>query len=84
MANSYNDVEARRAYQRAYQKQYKREERAERKAARALHRELGIKTYTHMQAVLHSPGGRFSRGVRNEQVNAHWYRMPVTLPKVFG
>lgn len=50
----------------------------------SLHSELGIETFTHMQAVLHSPGGKYSRGIKGEQVNAHWYRMPVTLAKVWA
>lgn len=49
-----------------------------------LSQELGIETYVHLQAVLHSPGGRYSRGIRGEQVNAHWYRMPITLAKVWA
>lgn len=73
------DLEAYREYQRAYQREYKREQRAERRAARSLHRELGIETYVHMQAVLHVPLGGFQR----EQVNAHWFRMPITLAKVW-
>jgi len=46
--------------------------------------DFGIKTFTHMQAILHSPGGKYSRGIKGEQVNAHWYRMPVTLAKVWA
>lgn len=44
-----------------------------------LHKELGIETYVHMQAVLHTPVGGWPK---REQVNAHWYRMPITLAKV--
>lgn len=72
------DLEAFKAYQREYQKHYKRAYRAARRAARSLHQELGIQTYVHMQAVLHVPLGGFQR----EQVNAHWFRMPITLAKV--
>jgi len=46
---------------------------------RPLHEQLGIQTYTHMQVILRdSMPGR-------KQVNssAHWYRMPVTLPKIW-
>lgn len=44
-----------------------------------LHRQMGIETYTHMQAILSDPNGL--RGKRNFP---HWYRMPVTLAKVFA
>ncbi len=44
-----------------------------------LHKELGIETYVHMQAVLHTPVGG---GMHREQVSAHWFRMPITLAKV--
>jgi hypothetical protein len=48
-----------------------------------LHEELGIKTYTHMQALLFSPhDGRFGTGIKSQPMNAHWYRYPITLPKV--
>lgn len=49
------------------------------------HRQLGIETYTHMQAVLCSPyDGRLGQGVKSQPVNSHWYRYPITLPKVFN
>ena len=44
-----------------------------------LHRRLGIETYVHNQAVLCNPY-EFRGGHR--QMNAHWYRYPVTLAKV--
>lgn len=77
---AYKDPEA----QREFQKLYKRALRRSLSHRRKLHVELGIKTFTHMQAVLHAPGGRFSRGIKGEQVNAHWYRMPITLAKVWA
>lgn len=46
-----------------------------------VHKELGIDTYTHLQAILCDPNG--VRGVKQSQTNAHWYRMPITLAKVF-
>ena len=52
---------------------------AEEDDKRPLHEQLGIQTYTHMQVILRdSMPGR-------KQVNssAHWYRMPVTLPKIW-
>ena len=52
--------------------------------ARPLHVELGIKTYVHRQAVLHSPfDGRRSAGwLKVQQVYAHWYRVPITLARI--
>lgn len=49
------------------------------------HREMGIETYVHHQAVLHSPfDGRRSAGwMKVQPVYAHWYRVPVTLAKVW-
>lgn len=49
-----------------------------------VHEELGIETYTHMQAILHSPfDGRRSAGwLKKQPVYAHWYRMPITLAKI--
>jgi hypothetical protein len=50
-----------------------------------LHRRLGIETYVHMQVVLCSPyDGRLGQGVKSQPVNSHWYRYPVTLPKVLA
>lgn len=49
----------------------------------SLHEELGIETYTHMQALLFSPhDGRFGVGIKSQPMNAHWYRYPITLAKV--
>lgn len=45
-----------------------------------LHVELGIETYVHQQAVLGEPGGLW--GNKRSQSFSHWYRYPVTLPKV--
>jgi hypothetical protein len=49
-----------------------------------LHEELGIETYVHQQAILHSPfDGRRSAGwMKVQPVYAHWYRVPVTLARV--
>jgi len=48
-----------------------------------LHEELGIETYTHMQALLFSPhDGRFGMGIKSQPMNAHWYRYPITLAKI--
>lgn len=44
-----------------------------------LHRRIGIETKVHQQAILCHPYERWS-GRTN--MNAHWYRMPITLPKV--
>lgn len=47
------------------------------------HEEMGIKTYTHMQAILCSPyDGRLGQGVKSQPVNSHWYRYPITLAKI--
>jgi hypothetical protein len=45
------------------------------------HRQLGIETYTHMQAVLWDPAGRL--GNKRRMTDLHTYRMPITLAKVF-
>ncbi|WP_441235638.1 hypothetical protein [Bradyrhizobium sp. 930_D9_N1_4] len=48
-----------------------------------LHEELGIETYTHMQAILFSPhDGRFGKGIKSQPMNSHWYRYPITLAKI--
>jgi len=48
-----------------------------------LHVELGIETYTHMQALLFSPhDGRFGKGIKSQPMNSHWYRYPITLAKI--
>lgn len=48
-----------------------------------LHEELGIETYTHMQALLFSPhDGRFGVGIKSQSMNSHWYRYPITLAKI--
>jgi len=51
-----------------------------------LHRQLGIETYVHLQAILHPPfdGRRSGSWLKGQPVYAHWYRMPITLPKVFA
>jgi len=46
-----------------------------------VHQELGIETYTHMQAILCDPSGTW--GNKKRPAFAHWYRMPITLAKVF-
>ena len=54
-----------------------------RRRSRPLYEELGIKTYTHMQALLFSPhDGRFGVGIKSQPMNAHWYRYPITLAKI--
>ena len=45
------------------------------------HRQMGIETYTHMQAVLWDPAGRLGNSRREV---GHSYRMPITLAKVFA
>lgn len=45
------------------------------------HQQLGIETYTHMQAVLWDPAGRL--GNKRRMADLHTYRMPITLAKVF-
>jgi hypothetical protein len=46
------------------------------------HRQMGIETYTHMQAVLWDPAGRL--GNKRRLTDLHTYRMPITLSKVWG
>jgi hypothetical protein len=46
------------------------------------HQQLGIETYTHMQAILFDPAGRL--GNSRLETSAHSYRMPITLSKVWG
>jgi hypothetical protein len=56
----------------------------EKSARRAVHKSLGIETFVHMQAILCSPyDGRFGQGNKSQSMNAHWYRYPITLAKVF-
>ena len=47
-----------------------------------LHRRLGIETFVHMQAVLFDTNGRWNNSP-DRNTFAHWYRVPVTLAKVF-
>jgi hypothetical protein len=55
-----------------------------------LHRRLGIRTYTHRQAILVSSNDRFGEPRRRadfDEVNrvfsdSHLYRVSVTLPKI--
>ncbi len=51
-----------------------------------LHEQLGIKTYVHMQAILHGPfdGRRAGGALKGNYIQSHWYRVPVTLAKVFA
>ena len=44
-----------------------------------LHEELGIQTYVHRQAILSDPNGVWGSHSSN-----HWYRVNITLPKVFA
>lgn len=46
------------------------------------HRQMGIETYVHLQAVLWDPAGRL--GNKRRQADLHTYRMPITLAKVFA
>lgn len=48
----------------------------------SFHQQLGIKTYTHMQAVLWDPAGRL--GNKRRMTDLHTYRMPITLAKVLA
>lgn len=45
-----------------------------------VHRELGIETFVHMQAVLFDPAGIL--GNKRRSGDLHTYRMPITLAKV--
>lgn len=47
-----------------------------------LHEELGIETFVHRQAILCDPNG--IRGNKSLQSGSHWYRMEITLAKVFA
>lgn len=44
------------------------------------HRQLGIETFTHMQAVLWDPAGRL--GNKRRLADLHTYRMPISLARV--
>lgn len=46
------------------------------------HVKLGIDTYTHLQAILFDSNGIW--GNKRDRSFQHWYRVPVTLAKVFA
>jgi hypothetical protein len=52
---------------------------ADRPRRLSFHEQMGIKTYTHMQAILFDPAGRLGNSRREF---GHSYRMPITLAKI--
>lgn len=48
----------------------------------SLHEELGIQTYVHRQAILCDPNG--VHGSRSTKCGFHWFRVEITLAKVFA
>jgi hypothetical protein len=80
--------------ERRWRRQHKRKLRVEARAKRraSLHRELGIETFVHRQAVLNDliAGGRGTKAehgfsydpVNRVWSNSHLFRASVTLPRV--
>ena len=75
----FKDVEKLRAWKR----DYRRRERLEARRSISLHKQLGIETYVHRQAILDDPriGRRYDRATSSWN-HQHPYRENITLARV--